>query len=86
MMRKLYPIVGVLSLFITFMAHSQALESICRVNSIQGTCIEAKDGDTIHVEYSNLLFGDEVSFCPEQVKVGGVAQVILCADQSHYRH
>jgi len=58
-------------------------DSICSIQSKPGTCVEAKDKDTVFVPADMMLFGKEVSFCPDTVPgTRGKVQIIMVLDKS----
>lgn len=67
----------------SFALAAEVLDPICYMNSINGTCVEALDGDTIYVDYHTALFGSEITFCPSTyTQVAGAAQIVICIDRS----
>ena len=75
--------IGLIALATPFVLYAQS-DTICFIQTVDRStpgkeCIEIKANDTIYVGEDDLLFGNEIAFCPSPVDLGQLAQIIYSA-------
>lgn len=76
-------IIGFLFISILFPTQAFCADSLCYIQSKEGSCIENIEGDTIYIPDSLRMFGHHISFCMDLWSgIRGPIQLMICLDQS----